>query len=198
MMEVCQTLLVRLLIALAGDGASTPIHATARLDDVDPVETLSPERFAGAPNVVVFVLDDVADVDLAGLPLPTLDRLAAHGVRFSAAFASPTCNRTRRSLIFGEWWIENSGSSCGGIIGTEPLLSQVSLAELYPLGASLVAGKWHVGADPVSGLIECGPQAHGFDSFEAGSGANVGNCNGTTYTDWERIDVCGSSVSTQS
>ena len=150
-----------------------------------------------APDVLVVVLDDVGEVDLTGLPLPNLSDLASNGMRMRAAYANPTCDRTRRSVLFGQWWVERSGNSCGALNGDEPLLSQTSLAEIVPAVRSGLAGKWHLGADPTGGPWECAPLVHGFDAWIGGMPGNVAECGGTDYDLWTRVDACGSALSSQ-
>jgi len=155
------------------------------------------ESVPTAPNVLVVVLDDVGEVDTQALPLPNLANLAAHGLRMRAAYASPTCDRTRRSIHFGQWWVAPSGNSCGVVNGNEPLLSQTSLAELVPAVPSCLAGKWHLGTDPAGGPFECAALVHGYDAWVGGMPGNVAECGGTDYDLWTRVDACGSAPSTE-
>lgn len=71
------------------------------------------ESVPTAPNVLVVVLDDVGEVDTQGLPLPNLANLAAHGLRLRAAYASPTCARTRRSIPSGSGGWTPPGAPAG-------------------------------------------------------------------------------------
>jgi arylsulfatase A-like enzyme len=53
------------------------------------------------PDVVIFVIDDVADSDIDAIPTPNLDQLAAQGVRYRRAYAHAWCAPSRDSLMFG-------------------------------------------------------------------------------------------------
>jgi arylsulfatase A-like enzyme len=157
------------------------------------------------PNVLVVILDDVADVDLAAVRAsgwaPNIDALAAHGVAFETssqrsggAFANPSCRPTRASLYFGSWWISDPGANCGGATPPAPALDRTSIAELFPLGLSLLVGKWHVGPRPQDGVMDGAPLAHGFDAWRAGLAANPSTCGSLEYSDWLRQDDASAAV----
>jgi arylsulfatase A-like enzyme len=59
----------------------------------------------GAPNVVLFVLDDVGFAQPSPFggwcEMPTLDRLAGRGLRFANFHATPLCSPTRACLLSG-------------------------------------------------------------------------------------------------
>jgi len=67
-----------------------------------PEETKPPE---GAPNVVIFLLDDVgfAQVGSFGglIPTPNIDKLAANGLRFNNFHTTALCSPSRASLMAG-------------------------------------------------------------------------------------------------
>ena len=64
-----------------------------------------PRAAAGAPNVVLFVLDDVGFAQPSpfggACEMPTLDGLASRGLRFANFHATPLCSPTRASLLSG-------------------------------------------------------------------------------------------------
>lgn len=146
------------------------------------------------PNLVVFVMDDVAAADLAlyGGPVstPNLEALAAQGVTFTRAYANPTCAPTRRAMLTGHWWVTGNGFSCPGDSGdtNTPLLAEAFLPEALLSYSSGIAGKWHLGVNPYGLPNELAPIAHGFDYWSAGSPTNVVECGGASYTSWLRID----------
>lgn len=138
-------------------------------------------------NVLIFVLDEASVIDMADIATPNIDYLASRGVSFSNAYSNPSCNVSRRSLYYGQWWTRDSGPTCDGSLnGNEPLAAQTSIAELVPCRSALI-GKWHVGPG-LDGLIASGPAFSGFDHFLAGTAANIGTCGSNGYTDWLRID----------
>src|SRR5688572_21419988 len=61
------------------------------------------------PNVVMFVIDDLGATDLGCFgssfyETPHVDRLAASGMRFTAAYAAcPVCSPTRASIMTGRY-----------------------------------------------------------------------------------------------
>ena len=64
-----------------------------------------PRARAGAPNIVLVVLDDVGFAQPSpfggGCEMPTLDRLAARGLRYANFHATPLCSPTRACLLSG-------------------------------------------------------------------------------------------------
>ena len=58
------------------------------------------------PNVVLIVADDLGYGDLGcfgcpDIPTPNIDSIARAGVRFTQAYAYPTCSPTRAALLTG-------------------------------------------------------------------------------------------------
>ncbi|MHA4820321.1 sulfatase-like hydrolase/transferase, partial [Streptomyces aculeolatus] len=58
------------------------------------------------PNIVLIVLDDLGQGELGcygqrRIRTPVLDGLAAEGLRFTDAYANPSCAPTRASLLTG-------------------------------------------------------------------------------------------------
>lgn len=157
-MRSARKLAVMLTLALSGCG---PPPASPR---------------GSAPNVLVVLLDDVgldgiASYGLAPTPpsTPTIDGLAARGVRFTHAFASPVCAPSRAALLTGR---HGRRTGFGGNIpfnrfDTELSLDEVTLAEL--VGASTrgryrsgVFGKWHLSTASTPGVATF-PHQQGFD-----------------------------------
>jgi arylsulfatase A-like enzyme len=77
------------------------------LTHLDSVPYWAPVRTPGAsaPNVVYVVLDDVGFADLgcfgSEIDTPTIDGLAAEGLRYVNFHATPLCSPTRASLLTG-------------------------------------------------------------------------------------------------
>jgi arylsulfatase len=75
------------------------------LETSTPAWPSRPRAPEGAPNVVVFVLDDVGYGQLSpfgGLcKMPTLDRLAANGLRYANFHTTALCSPTRACLLTG-------------------------------------------------------------------------------------------------
>ena len=143
----------------------------------------SPQPPAGpVDNVIVILLDDVGidkvgayDVHPEVAPTPVFDRLSEQGMRFTHAYANPTCTATRASLLTGRHARRNG---MGAVIWPfettwELPLDEVTLPEtLSPQGVtSALAGKWHLSSN-VSEWGEDLPVLQGFDWF-AGSMNNL-------------------------
>ena len=71
---------------------------------------------SGAPNVVLILLDDTGFGQYAtfggGVPSPTMDRLAAEGLRYNRFHTTALCSPTRAALITGR----NHHSAATGVI----------------------------------------------------------------------------------
>lgn len=182
---------------------------------------LDARQAGGAPahNVLVIVLDDVG-TDMIGAyesyerglgrpagvfaETPAIDQLlAAQGVSFAAAWASPKCSPTRAQILTGMF---GRRTGIGSIVRTEPfsgarnpglnadttLLPQQLAAAPAPY-ASAAIGKWHLGdidqfeADPAHPLGW--PYGTWFDYY-AGSRFNLesvyGPGSGNTYFSWRK------------
>lgn len=74
--------------------------------DSDPAQFPQPvQPPAGAPNIVLILLDDVGFGQFStfggGVPSPTMDRLAAEGLRYNRFHTTALCSPTRAALITG-------------------------------------------------------------------------------------------------
>lgn len=132
------------------------------------------------PNVVVVILDDTGWADFgcfgSEINTPTIDSLAASGVRFSNFNVTPLCSPTRASLLSGRnhhaigmRFLADTDTgfpnSRGAIRPDVALLPQILRGEGY--GTYLV-GKWHLA--PLHELTPAGPYqnwplARGFDRY---------------------------------
>ena len=97
---------------------------------------------------------------------PNLDRLAATGTLFEAAYcAQPVCSPSRASFLTGLFphahgVTENNRALPAGI----PTLAE----RLQPAGYTCgYVGKWHLGGMPRNRFIPPGPERLGFDDFWA-------------------------------
>jgi arylsulfatase A-like enzyme len=104
------------------------------------------------PNVLVVLLDDVGRDALAfwgdrrGAEAPNLAAVAARGVRFRHAWATPVCSSTRAALLTGRHAHRTgvgTGVSVGGIEYGLPG-DERTLPERLPDHASFAVGKWHL------------------------------------------------------
>src|SRR6516164_7433397 len=86
--------------------------------DSDPPQFPQPVQAPkGAPNVVLILIDDVGFGQFStfggGVPSPTMDRLAAEGLRYNRFHTTALCSPTRAALITGR----NHHSVAAGVIG---------------------------------------------------------------------------------
>ncbi|HEX6394207.1 MAG TPA: arylsulfatase [Acidimicrobiales bacterium] len=118
-----------------------------------------PELPAGAPNVVIIVLDDVGFAQLgcygSDIDTPVLDSLAATGLRFSSFHTTSLCSPTRACLLTGRNHHSNGmgriaelSTGFPGYWGRIPrsngLLSEMLAWHGY---APVAVGKWHLTPD---------------------------------------------------
>lgn len=88
------------------------------IEDTDPAEFPQPVQAPeGAPNVVLILLDDAGYGQFStfggGITSPTMDSLAAEGLRFTRFHTTALCSPTRAALITGR----NHHSVGSGVIG---------------------------------------------------------------------------------
>ncbi|WNJ17910.1 arylsulfatase [Pontibacter sp. G13] len=130
------------------------------------------------PNIVLIMVDDMGYSDIGPyggeIPTPTLDRLAADGIRFSQFYNTSRCCPTRASLLtglyqhqagIGHMTSEGKWNFDYGTPGFRGFLNRncVTLAEaLKPAGYhTFMTGKWHVGSVDSTKY----PLQRGFDKF---------------------------------
>ena len=135
---------------------------------------------AGAPNVLLVLLDDEGygqSGTFGGLiPTPTLDRLAAGGLRYTRFHVTALCSPTRAALLTGRnnhavgvGVITNLATDFPGYTGSIPksaaLVSEVLRANGY---ATAAFGKWHLipeKENTPSGPYDHWPTHQGFDYY---------------------------------
>ena len=134
----------------------------------------------GAPNVLLVLLDDQGygqSSTFGGLiPTPTLDRLAAGGLRYTRFHVTALCSPTRAALLTGRnhhavgvGVITNLATDFPGYTGSIPksaaLVSEVLRENGY---ATAAFGKWHLipeKEDTPAGPYDHWPTHQGFDYF---------------------------------
>lgn len=150
----------------------------------------------GAPNVVIVLLDDVGygATGTFGGPVatPTLDRLAAEGVRYNRFHTTAMCSPTRSSLLTGRnphvtgiGAVLNSADSRPGYTGFHRK-DTASIAEVlrqngYATGAF---GKWHQTPDwelSQSGPFDRWPTGEGFEEFYGFQGGETDQFDPTLF-----------------
>ncbi len=133
--------------------------------------TWPPLPAAAAPNVIVIVVDDLSwhdAYDAADLLRPTIDELAANGVRFTNGYATaPVCSPSRAGLLTGRYQqrfghetnpgLQLEHSPQFGLPPSESTMGDRFKALGYGTGW---IGKSHLGSQP-----DYHPNARGFDHF---------------------------------
>jgi arylsulfatase A-like enzyme len=153
--------------------------------EIDARKVQPPPRFvvkapAGAPNVVIVLIDDlgfgVPSAFGGPVPMKTLDALAEGGLRYNNFHTTALCSPTRAALKAGRnhhtvnmGFITEMATGFPGATGQVPS-SAAPLAEVLRLnGYSTAAfGKWHETAAweaSVSGPFDRWPTRQGFDKF---------------------------------
>jgi len=149
-----------------------------------PDSTPSPLRLAsapaGAPNIVLILLDDVGfgTCGTFGGPVPTpaLDRVAAHGLRFNQFHTTALCSPTRAAMLTGRnhHTVHMGGIPEGANVfpGYDSIIPKeaASVAEIlkqsgYSTGAF---GKWHLAPlweQTLAGPFDRWPTGLGFERF---------------------------------
>lgn len=116
------------------------------------------------PNIVLIISDDQGWNDIGyhdpDIKSPTLDRLAAEGVRLDWQYVMPQCTPTRVCLMTGRYPSRFGNHCCRAsnehaFSFDTPTLASVLKAAGY---RTALCGKWHLGSKP-----EWGPNHHGFD-----------------------------------
>ena len=130
------------------------------------------------PNIIVILADDVGYSDIgcygSEIQTPSLDKLAANGLRFTQFYNTARCCPTRAALLTGLYshqagmgHMTENRSDLDGYRGTLNS-SCVTIAEaLKPAGyRTYMTGKWHVTSHTApDGPKESWPCGRGFDRF---------------------------------
>lgn len=144
--------------------------------------TVGPDNGKRAPNVVVFLADDLGFMDIGAnnpdclYDTPNIDRLAKRGMRFTNGYAAcPVCSPTRYSLMTGRY--PSRGDVTNYFMGKRAenfkaalandrmLLEERTIAEELRDHdyATFFAGKWHLGPTE-----QFWPEHQGFDVNKGG------------------------------
>jgi arylsulfatase len=135
---------------------------------------------AGSPNVVVILLDDLGYADLgpygSEIETPSIDRLAAEGLRYRQFTVTSVCSPTRAALLTGlnhhsagTGWLAEADMGYPGYRGAPTrdalMLPEILAAQGY---ATLMVGKWHLTLQVNKsrvGPFESWPTGRGFQRY---------------------------------
>jgi arylsulfatase A-like enzyme len=119
-------------------------------------------------NIVLIVADDLGYGDLGAygatdMVTPSIDRLAAEGIKLNAFYTSPSCSLSRSMLLTGSYAPRLSGSrnyTPSSEVGIHT--GEITLGEMLKSAGFVTGlfGKWHLGDH-----YQFRPQRHGFDEF---------------------------------
>jgi len=155
-------------------------HIGATMKESTPWWPPPAQAPAGAPNILIVLFDDVgfSDFGCYGSPIktPTIDRLAAHGLRYTGFHTTAMCSTTRSALLTGRNH-HSVGVGClanfdSGFPGYRGKIAKEAgtLAEMLRPHAyrNYMVGKWHV--TPLTeagatGPFDGWPLGRGFDRF---------------------------------
>jgi arylsulfatase A-like enzyme len=160
------------------DGAMSrrhPIALLALLAGLACLPVRAPTQTPSRHNVLLVVADDLGTEKLAAYgetasppSTPTLDSLAARGVRFRSAWADALCSPTRACILTGRYAFRTGVGWALPVSGGQVLrVSETTLPEALD-GASAgyahaAFGKWHLGDQQNGGALA--PNVAGFSHF---------------------------------
>jgi arylsulfatase len=150
----------------------------------------------GAPNIVLILIDDAGFGQFStfggGVPSPTIDRLAAEGLRYNRFHTTALCSPTRAALLTGRnhhsvasGVIQEAATGYDGYTGIIPR-SAGTIAEVLRQNGYMTAwiGKNH--NTPTWEASAAGPFDHwanglGFDYFYGFNGGDMNHWNPTLF-----------------
>jgi arylsulfatase len=169
------------------DRTVLPIHepATKAITTLDARDAKAPPRFevkapAGAPNVVIVLIDDIgfgASSAFGGpIKMPTLDKMANAGLRYNRFHTTALCSPTRTALLTGHNHHANNAGAIMELATAFPGNTGIRPREITPLAQILrqngfstaMFGKYHETPPwevSVSGPYDRWPTGSGFDKF---------------------------------
>ena len=165
---------------------------------IDENDSVDNTGLSASPNLLLIISDDQG-IDASAqysvsqdLPnTPVIDALAARGLVFDNAWATPSCTTTRGCLISGQHGVNSGVDTTPSLMDPNTLTLQrfLSTADFSESYSTAVIGKWHLAGGSIDSQL-MHPNDSGVDYY-------AGNVAGTlgSYTDWP-LTVNG--VTTQS
>lgn len=107
--------------------------------------SLQCESSVSRPNVLVVMVDDMGFSDLGcyggEIETPTLDRLAANGLRFTQFYNTAKCHSSRVSLLTGQYCMQAGDIELSHGVTSAEILSKAGYF-------TMMTGKWHLKKEP--------------------------------------------------
>jgi arylsulfatase len=195
------------------DRTALPIPEPRRdpITEMDGRKAKAPPRFEvqapkGAPNVVVVLIDDMGyghpSTFGGACAMPTLDRLAAGGLRYTNMHVTALCSPTRAALLTGRnhhtcnvGAVEDIATAFPGYTGVRPN-SVAPLAEMLRHNGYNTAafGKWHLTPPwemSVSGPFSNWPTLAGFEKFYGFLGGETNQWAPLLYDGLTKVELPG-------
>jgi arylsulfatase A-like enzyme len=179
------------------------------IKELDVRKAKAPPRFEvkapkGAPNVVVVLVDDMGfgqpSTFGGGIAMPTLDRLAANGLRYNNMHVTALCSPTRAALLTGRnhhsnntGAVQDVATAFPGNTGVRPN-SVAPMAEMLRLNGYNTAafGKWHLTPlweTSVSGPFDLWPTGSGFEKFYGFLGGETNQWSPYIFDGTARVEL---------
>ncbi len=159
-------------------------HSTGKqrltVADSTPEHPVLPRAAAGAPNVLVILLDDTGFAQLgcfgADIATPNIDRLAANGLAYNRFHVTALCSPTRAALLTGRnahavgmGFLSDMGMGFPGYTARIPRSAAMLPRILRDAGwATMAVGKWHLaprGERSAAGPFGLWPTGVGFERY---------------------------------
>ena len=163
-----------------GTGKHSTSTQRLTVADSTPEHPVLPRAAAGAPNVLVILLDDTGFAQLgcfgADIATPNIDRLAANGLAYNRFHVTALCSPTRAALLTGRnahavgmGFLSDMGMGFPGYTARIPRSAAMLPRILRDAGwATMAVGKWHLaprGERSAAGPFGLWPTGVGFERY---------------------------------
>src|SRR4051812_46742738 len=111
------------------------------------------------PNILLIIADDLGAEatslypELAGtkgqVAIPNIEALAANGIVFDNAWASPVCSPTRGTIVSGQYGFRTGVTTVGNVLPTSTVTLFDRLTAESPTYSHALFGKYHLGGGSI-------------------------------------------------